>query len=149
MHGYTFSVETQRQWLIGAGLWQPKRRANARMHPSRPRRACLGEWVQIDGSPHAWFEDRAPACTLIVFIDDATSRLMALRFAPAETTQAYMETLQTYLTHHGRPVALYADRHGIFRVNQGARDHAPSSPGPWTPSTSPPFMPIPPRPRAA
>lgn len=119
VHGYRISVETLRQWLIGAGLWQPKPRPGARIHPSRPRRPCLGELIQIDGSPHAWFEDRAPACTLIVFIDDATSRLMALRFVPAETTQAYMETLQAYLQQYGRPVALYSDRHGIFRVNQG------------------------------
>ena len=123
VHGYRFSVETLRQWLMAAGLWQAKPRPAARIHPSRPRRPCLGELVQIDGSPHDWFEGRAPACTLIVFIDDATSRLMALHFVPAETTQAYMETLQTYLTHYGRPVALYSDRHGIFRVNQGDRDN--------------------------
>ncbi len=117
-HGYTFSVETLRQWLIAAGIWQPKRRRAPRVHPRRPRRPCVGELVQIDGSPHDWFEGRAPVCTLIVFIDDATSRLMALRFVPAETTQAYMETLQRYLAQYGRPVAIYSDQHSIFRVNQ-------------------------------
>ena len=69
-------------------------------------------------TPHAWFEDREPRCTLIVFIDDATSRLMALRFAEAETTEAYMRTLRGYLDQHGRPVAIYSDKHSIFRVNQ-------------------------------
>jgi hypothetical protein len=44
----------------------------------RARRACSGEPVQIDGSDHHWFEDRAPACTLLVYVDDATSRLMHL-----------------------------------------------------------------------
>lgn len=73
--------------------------------------------IQLDGSPHDWFEGRAPECTLIVFIDDATSQLMALRFASAETTQVYMETLQHYCQQHGRPVALYSDKHSIFRVN--------------------------------
>lgn len=116
-HGYTHSVETLRQWMIADGLWQPKRRKGARIHPRRPRRPCLGELVQIDGSPHDWFEDRGPRCTLIVFIDDATSRLLALHFAPAETTQAYMQTLGQYLGQHGRPLALYSDRHSIFRVN--------------------------------
>ena len=72
--------------------------------------------MQIDSSPHDWFEGRGPHCTLIVFIDDATSGLMALRFAPAETTQAYMETLRAYLAQH-RSVALYSDKHSIFRVN--------------------------------
>ena len=84
----------------------------------------MGELVQIDGSPHDWFEGRAEPCTLIVFIDDATSRLLALRFVSAETTRAYMETLASYLTRQGRPVALYSDRHSIFRVNHPERDGA-------------------------
>ena len=117
-HGLVVSREPLRQWLITAGLWEPKRRRARRGHPRRPRRPCVGELVQIAGSPHDWFEGRAPACTLLVFIDDATSRLMALRFVPAETTQAYMETLQTYLAQYGRPVAIYSDQHSIFRVNQ-------------------------------
>lgn len=116
-HGFSLSVETLRQWMIAEGLWQPKQRKRASIHQRRPRRPCLGELVQIDGSPHDWFEDRGPRCTLIVFIDDATGRLMALRFAPAETTQAYLETLDQYLQQHGRPVALYSDKHSIFRVN--------------------------------
>lgn len=117
IHHLTFSVETLRQWMIVAGLWQTKSRKQARVHQRRPRRPCVGELVQIDGSPHDWFEDRGERCTLLVFIDDATSCLMALRFVPVETTQAYMETLQAYLDQHGRPVALYSDKHSIFRVN--------------------------------
>jgi len=73
--------------------------------------------VQIDGSPHDWFEGRGPRCTLLVFIDDATGQLLALRFVAAETTQGYMQALEQYLNDHGRPVALYSDRHSIFRVN--------------------------------
>lgn len=115
--GFNVSVETLRQWMIVDGLWQPKGRKQARIHQRRPRRARFGELVQIDGSPHDWFEGRGPYCTLIVFIDDATSSLMMLRFALAETTQAYMETLRIYLDRYGRPVALYSDKHSIFRVN--------------------------------
>ena len=117
-HGYRLSVETLRQWMKVEGLWKTQERKRARIHQRRPRRPCLGELVQIDGSPHDWFEGRAPRCTLIVFIDDATGRLMGLRFAPAETTQAYMETLDDYLRVHGRPVALYSDKHSIFRINR-------------------------------
>ncbi len=121
-HGHQISVETLRQWMIAEGLWKPRARKSARIHQRRPRRPCRGELVQIDGSPHDWFEDRGPRCTLLVFIDDATSELMALRFAPAETTHAYMETLRGYLTRHGRPVAIYSDKHSIFRVNHPDRE---------------------------
>jgi len=90
--------------MIAGGAWVGKPRKAACIHPRRPHRPCRGELVQIDGSPHDWFEKRVPRCTLLVFIDDATSALLALRFAPAETTQAYMETLREYLSNHGRPV---------------------------------------------
>jgi transposase len=117
VHRLTFSVETLRQWMITDGIWQPRQRKRTHVHQRRPRRPCLGELVQIDGSPHDWFEGRGERCTLIVFIDDATSRLMALRFVPSETTQAYMEILHGYLERYGRPVALYSDKHSIFRIN--------------------------------
>jgi len=117
VHGFHFSVETLRKWMMAEGLWQAKSVKQAHIHQRRPRRPRLGELVQIDGSPHDWFEARGPRCTLIVFIDDATSRLMALRFVPAETTQAYMDTLREHLDRHGRPVALYSDKHSIFRIN--------------------------------
>lgn len=116
-HGFGHSVETLRQWMVAEGLWQTKARRTVRAFQVRERRPCRGEMVQIDGSPHDWFERRAPKCTLIVFIDDATSDLMALHFAPTETTQAYMTVLGDYLAHYGRPVSLYSDRHGVFRVN--------------------------------
>ena len=66
VHGHRLSVETLRKWMIAAGLWRAKARREVRVHQSRPRRACVGDLVQIDGSPHEWFEGRGPACTLIV-----------------------------------------------------------------------------------
>ncbi len=117
LHGLHFSVETLRKWMIIEELWQTKLRKQAHIHQRRPRRPRLGELIQIDGSPHDWFEDRGPRCTLIVFIDDATSRLIALLFVPTETIQAYMEMVSDYLGRHGRPVAIYSDKHSIFRVN--------------------------------
>ena len=78
--------------MIADGLWRPKALRGLRAHPSRPRRDCLGDLVQIDGSPHDWFEGRGPRCALIVYVDDATSRLLAMGFWPAETTEAHMET---------------------------------------------------------
>ena len=121
-HGHRLSVETLRQWMIEDGLWEAKARRELRAHPSRPRRDCLGDLVQIDGSPHDWFEGRGPRCTLIAYVDDATSRLLAAGFFPAETTEAYMTTTRAHLAAHGRPVAYYSDRYGVFRVNRRDRE---------------------------
>jgi hypothetical protein len=126
-HGIALSKETVRQIMIGAKLWRPKRGAKAAIYALRERRPRFGELIQIDGSAHAWFEDRGPRCCLLVFIDDATSRLTQLRFVPQECTLGYMQTLHGHIRQHGLPMTLYSDRHGIFRVNLGdARDDAVS-----------------------
>jgi transposase len=123
-HGFTHAVETLRQWLIGAGRHRPKRCQRTRPYQLRERRAQVGELVQIDGSPHAWLEERGPRCTLLAFVDDATSRLQYAHFVGAETTRAYLQGLRTYVGVHGRPVAFYSDRHSIFRK------HDPEDPEP-------------------
>ena len=119
-HHLTLSVETVRKLMAQAGWWQPRRAKHALNHPPRARRLRRGELVQIDGSPFAWFEDRGPACSLLVFIDDATSELLELFFAPSETTLSYFAAAQRYLTRHGRPVAFYSDKHSIFRLTNAA-----------------------------
>jgi len=73
--------------------------------------------VQVDGSEHWWFEDRGPQCTLLVFVDDATSRLMHLQFVESESTFAYFDAARAYLEAWGKPIAFYSDKHGVFRVN--------------------------------
>ena len=118
-HQLTVNKETLRQWMLEAGLWHGKVRRSSPTHQSRTRRPCLGELVQIDGSPHDWFEGRAPACCLLVFVDDATSRLLHLRFELSETTWGYMTATRSYIEQYGRPLCFYSDKHGIFRVNQG------------------------------
>ena len=114
-HNIHVSAETVRQLMTERGIWRAKARRGANAHPMRERRSKRGELIQIDGSPHVWFEDRGPKCTLIVFIDDATSELMGLQFWPQETTESYMSTLMQYLQDHGRPVSIYSDRHSIFK----------------------------------
>jgi hypothetical protein len=114
-HGVLLGKETVRQLMIATGLWVPRCQRTGPVHQPRSRRSCLGELVQIDGCEHAWFEDRAQPCTLLVFVDDATSRLMQLYFAPTETTFAYFEALRGYLRCYGKPVALYSDKDSIFR----------------------------------
>jgi len=112
--GLCVGKETLRQWMQEAGLWKVRRKRQRRSHPPRERRARRGELVQIDGSPHDWFEGRAPRCTLIALIDDASSEVVYARFAPVESSQAYLDALRVYVKQHGIPVSLYSDRHGIF-----------------------------------
>ena len=122
LHDLQVSIETTRQLMIGAGYWHPKKGGTICAHPMRERRARFGELIQIDGSPHDWFEGRGEYCTLLVFIDDATGRLTQLRFAPTETTLGYMRVLHDHILAHGVPVALYSDKHSIFRINAKEAD---------------------------
>ncbi len=114
-HGLRVSRETLRKWMAQAGIWLP-RKQRRQFHQPRLRREAYGELIQIDGSDHRWFEDRGAACTLLVFIDDATSRLQQLLFVPSESAFSYFQALELYLKAHGRPVAFYSDKHTVFRV---------------------------------
>ena len=116
-HEIKVSREALRTWMIEGDIWLP-RKARKRFHQPRLRREYFGELVQIDGSEHRWLEDRGPKCTLLVFIDDATSALLALRFVPSESTESYFAILRNYLEEHGRPVSFYSDKHSVFKVNK-------------------------------
>jgi len=132
-------------------LWLPRRLRAPKIQQPRSRRACLGELVQIDGCDHRWFEDRAPACTALVYVDDATSRLMVVLFVGAESTFAYFEATHKYLERYGKPLAFYSDKASVFRVNS-PRPQARairSTDGRFTSSTSTGYAPTQRRPRAA
>jgi hypothetical protein len=105
-HGLEVSRETLRKWMVEAGLWLSRKQRRS-FHQPRLRRESYGELVQIGGSERRWFEERAEPCSLLVFIDDATGKLMRLRFVPSESTDSYFEALRGYLTTHGCPVAFF------------------------------------------
>lgn len=113
--GLRVSRETLRSWMCEAGLWLSRQQRRT-FHQPRLRREAYGELVQIDGSEHRWFEDRGPPCSLLVFVDDATGRLMQLRFVRSESAFTYFEALALYLKRHGAPIAFYSDKHSVFRV---------------------------------
>lgn len=115
--GINLSKETLRQMMIRAGLWVPRKLRAPKIHQPRYRRACCGELIQIDGCDHHWFENRAPACTALVYVDDATSRLMQLLFVKSESTFTYFDATRGYLEKHGKPLALYSDKASVFRNN--------------------------------
>jgi transposase len=116
-HELRVGRETLRRWMIAEGLWLSRTQRRT-FHQPRLRRESYGELIQIDGSDHRWFEQRGEPCTLLVFIDDATSKLMQLRFVASESTNSYFEALDCYLKKHGCPTAFYSDKHTVFRVNK-------------------------------
>lgn len=117
--GLVVSADTLRRWLLDEGLWQRQRRRDC--HRSRrPRRSCFGELVQMDASIHDWLEGRGEPLVLVSMIDDATSRILA-RFYRGGTVEAHLDLLGRWLRQHGRPLALYTDRHSIFEPQDKGR----------------------------
>jgi len=104
--------ETLRLWLIQEGLWQA-RKQRLKHRTWRPRKACFGELVQLDGSVHDWFEERGARCFLMSMVDDATGTTL-LHFAPEETTLAAMQVLESWIHHYGVPAALYSDQKMVY-----------------------------------
>jgi hypothetical protein len=117
--GMAIGRETLRQWLLAAGLWAPRRRRE-RHRQRRPRRVSFGELVQMDASHHNWLEGRGEEMALIAMIDDATSRIEA-GFYSGETLEGYLEMVERWIRRHGRPVAVYTDRHSIFQYQSQGR----------------------------
>ncbi len=112
--GVAISRETLRGWLKAARVPYPRRRA--RPHRQwRPRRAHRGELVQLDGSHHAWLEDRGPAGVLMAYIDDASSTVFA-RLYDHEGTVPALESFGRYVAQYGLPQAVYTDKHSTYRT---------------------------------
>ncbi len=116
LKGIEISKETLRQAMIEAGLWQAKP-MRIKQRKRRERRAMTGLMVQLDGSPHDWFEGRAGRCTLLVFIDNATSKLLWLEFVKSESHANVMRATKNYVSLYGRPHSFYVDFGGVFSVN--------------------------------
>ena len=108
--------ETLRQIMIEEGSHHPKTRKK-KSHPSRERREHRGELVQIDGSYHAWLEERGPKACLLLFVDDATSAVLAAEFVEHESFFAYAGLCKSYFRTTGTPVAFYTDKFSVFKVN--------------------------------
>ena len=123
LHGMSLSKETVRRLMIEAGLWKPRRQRAAQIHQPRNRRACVGELIQIDGSDHAWFEGRAEACTLLVYISmtrraGSCNCTSCRRSRPSRTSRRPVPTLE----RHGKPVAFYSDKASVFRSTQESKE---------------------------
>lgn len=116
----SISKESMRQIMIEEGKHHPKKKRAKRLHPPRERRWRRGELIQIDGSYHAWLEERGCKACLLLFVDDATSAVVAARFVDWENYFAYAALCKSYFKAEGLPVAFYSDKFSVFRVNSRA-----------------------------
>jgi transposase len=110
------SKEALRKVMISEKLWKSKQ-SKSKYRKLRDRKPMLGMMVQLDGSPHDWFEGRADKCTLIVFIDDATSKILHLEFVKSESTIGLLRATKNYITKCGIPTSFYNDNGSVFKVN--------------------------------
>jgi transposase len=114
--GYEVARETLRTWLLGEGLWQPRRK-RAQHRQQRERKEHFGEMVQMDGSHHEWFGKGQPSSCLMDMVDDATGRSIAL-VDEEETTELAMKTLWLWCKRYGIPRGLYVDRKNVFMTDR-------------------------------
>ena len=114
-HALMISREWIRSLMIEEGLWKVKKRKILHFYQRRKRRPREGELLQIDGSPHDWFEGRGPRCCLINMVDDATGKIMEFRFVKEECLEGYFQGMKRYIEGYGCPLAIYTDRHTIFK----------------------------------
>ena len=117
VHNLEISLRSVRKIMIENDVWIDKKIKKRRVYQLRKRRSKKGELVQMDGSPHDWFEGRGPYCTFIHCVDDATGEILAGLFVPSEAIWTYFSLMRLYFKKHGKPAAFYVDKHSVFRVN--------------------------------
>ncbi len=117
-HSIVLSVETVRTLMTGAGFWIPHRSRPAKTPPPRRRSACVGQLIQINGGVHPWFAQRGPLCTVLVYVDDATGRLMEVLFLSAASTFGYFAATRAYVEKYGKPLAFHSAQVALFQLHQ-------------------------------
>ena len=120
--GLRLSRPTVRRILVRAGLTSPRQRRPPQHRCRRQRMPQEGMLLQLDGSPHAWLEDRGPGMTLLLAIDDATGTAPYALFQEQEDTRGYLTLLQGIIEGHGVPMAVYTDGHAVFQPRRTGPD---------------------------
>ena len=111
---------TLRRILVNAGLSSPRSRRPPKHRVRRQRMPREGMLVQMDGSHHPWLGDQVPPFTLLIAVDDATGTVVDALFCQQEDAHSYFLPMQALIERCGIPVALYTDRHGVFRHIPGS-----------------------------
>jgi len=118
--GVKVHEETLRRWMLAEGLWSRERKRR-RHRQRRSRKEHFGELVQMDGSFHAWLEERGPEGCLINMVDDATNTAWA-ELGEQETIWAAADTLRGWIERYGVPLALYVDWKNLYKRPANAQE---------------------------
>ena len=118
--GQRVDAETLRRWMLEEGLWSRERRRR-RHRRRRERKAHFGEMVQMDGSFHAWLEERGPEGCLMDLVDDATNTTLA-RLGQEETIWAAAGALRAWIERYGVPQSLYVDWKNLYKRAANAQE---------------------------
>jgi len=113
--GVALSRSTVREILTAAGLTSPRHRRPPKHRFRRERMSHEGMLLQIDGSYHDWLEGRGPWFTLLLSVDDATGAVPCAIFREQEDTDGYLVLLERIIRTRGIPMAIYCDRHSVFK----------------------------------
>ncbi len=118
--GIDIGRTTLRRILVNAGMMSPRRRRPPKHRVRRQRMPRQGMLIQVDGSFHPWLGDQVPPFTLLIAVDDATGTVADALFCEKEEAYTYFLLIQDLVQSAGIPVALYVDRHGVFRHTPGS-----------------------------
>ena len=113
--GIDIGRDTLRKILANAGVSSPRRRRPPKHRVRRQRMPREGMLIQVDGSYHRWLGEDGPQFTLLLAVDDATGVVADALFCELENTHSYFSLLDGLIRRCGIPIALYADRHAVFK----------------------------------
>ena len=123
--GIFLSRSTVRRIALSAGIASPRRRRPPKHRVRRQRMPQEGMLVQVDGSHHRWLEDRGPRFALLLAVDDATGTVPYALFRPEEDAMGYLLLIEGMIERRGVPLALYSDRHAVFKNPAPPRQKLP------------------------
>ena len=123
--GIDLSRRTVHRILTRAGIPSPRKRRPPRHRVRRQRMPQEGMLVQVDGSYHPWLGKGGPYFTLLLAVDDATGIVVNAVFRPEEDTRGYFTLMEGLIQRWGIPLALYGDRHGVFKFSGNPRHIQP------------------------
>ena len=118
--GIDIARTTLRRILVNAGLISSQRRRPPQHRVRRQRMPREGMLIQLDGSYHPWLGDGRPKFTLLIAVGDATGCVVNASFSEKEDARSYFLLIQGLVQRCGIPLALYTDRHGVFRHKPGS-----------------------------